>query len=440
MRRLILPLMFSSAALALLAACEDGPSQVYSPSPPGAPTTWNNSNAPGQTGDAGKDFNGAGTAGQNANVICNPEKKKAVWSNMLKQPFYPPSVGGNLDIAGGVDGNGTVGSDPVTTAQQETWTGLTLDKAEKINCQSSFAGDAYGDGSFFYAAWGDNGEVQAFYRVSNRQIYTVYLTQGYLGQMDAKSRDGKDTFTIKIDGSTLLKNNAAFIIDWADVPTRDAQVNEIYDALAATYSALGKETDCVKSGHCIVNNFGDQGAYMWFTPLGFTITVQTTNGDPKVGSTPIYVSQDKKKLLGYSFADILLQFDNSGTGPTATQKKVFGTDKDCNVRMDMPYSEFRDSCVAPSSDATKNKIEIAKLFGGFGHGDETFSFDVAGVDPNFAPLQPATLKDNDVVRDGDRPADGDPITSLRVDQEAGGQIRNDFTNNDTTQPMDWHGS
>ena len=452
MRRLTLSIIVSSAAI--IAGCEDGPNQTFNPAPAGAGTVWNNSNSPGTTSDAGKDFTGAGTAGQNANVLCNPEKKKTVWANMLKQPFFPPAIAGNLDIAGGVDGAGTFVPDPTTNAQKETWTGLTLDQAEKINCQSTFAGDVYGDGSFYYAAWGDNEEVAVQYRVSNRQIYTILLLTGYLGELDATSRDGKHKFVIKVDGTPLQKDGAPFLLDWnstdpipgdATIPGHDngkigEQLNELYDAMAATYTALPAEPDCIASGHCIVDNFGDQGALFWYTPLGFTAYVQTTNAGPVVASTPVQINQDKKKLLGYSFADAMLQFDSAGTGPTGTALNVFGSGKDCKIRMDMPFSEFRDSCVAPMTDVSKQKVELAKLFGGFGHGDETYSFDVAGLDPNFSALQPQSLPDNDIVRDNDRPKDADPLTSLRIDQEAGGVIANDFKNNDVTQAQDWHGS
>src|SRR6185295_11550778 len=70
-----------------------------------------------------------------------------------------------------------------------------------------------------------------------------------------------------------------------------------------------------------------------------------------------------------------------------------------------------------------------------GHSDERYRFDVVGVDPNFS----ATLGDTDIVKDDDKPKDADYSSSLRVDQESLGRIRNDYVGNDANAAQDWHG-
>lgn len=418
--------------LALLtAACEDGPNQVYAPSP-GAGSYWNDGQSASSSTTATQGYGSTGNSGANRNEICNAEKKHAIWSNMVKQPIHPLGIGGGLDIAGGPKGDGV--PDPTGNLANESWSGLTLDQAETINCQSTFEQDAYGDGSILIAGWGDNGEVSVWYRTSNRQILTVSATQGYLGTLDATSRDNAHKFSIPV-GTQVRRDGQPYNLDWKDPTKFGPEVNELYDAIAGTYTANASETDCIASGHCIVGDFGDLGAYIWFTAVGTTLNFATTNATQPVPSTPIELDQDKTKVLGFSDADVFLKNDDLGEGPTATRLNVFGTGKDCVFKMGMLFSDFRDNCVAPASDAQKNAIEMAKLYGSMGHSDERYRFDIVGVDPNFS----ATLADDAVVQDADRPKDNDYSSSISIDQQSLGRIRNDYVNNDVTQAQDWHG-
>ena len=84
--------------------------------------------------------------GTNKQEICPADEKHKRWADMVKKEIKPPSIGGGLDIAGGLDTNGN-----------ETWKGLTVMEAEQINCQSDSQGDLFGDGDLVNT-WGDNGE------------------------------------------------------------------------------------------------------------------------------------------------------------------------------------------------------------------------------------------------------------------------------------------
>jgi hypothetical protein len=235
-----------------------------------------------------------------------------------------------------------------------------------------------------------------------------------------------------------LDKSTNVTLPWSKDPALMAQnVNAIYDAMLATYSSFPQEQDCTTDGHCIIGDFGDQGGYIWFTPLGLTLWVATTN--PTAGAATSIVSEidvNLSKVMGFSFGSILMKFDAAGEGPTVTQNAVFGSSKNCVIKYGMKFSDFHDECVAPFSDPTKIKVEESKLYGGMGHDDEQYSFNIYGTDPYFAAT---TLQPTQVVGDKDRPAAADTMSRVYLDQQALGPIANDFTNNDVTQLQDWHG-
>src|SRR5437867_1622348 len=106
----------SSIALVLaLAGCEDGPRQIYSPTPSGARDFWNNANTPGYVDEAKAPFV-VDVGGTNKQELCSGPEKAARWAQMVKEPITPGRKGAGLDLAGGDD-----------------WHGLTIEEAEKIN-------------------------------------------------------------------------------------------------------------------------------------------------------------------------------------------------------------------------------------------------------------------------------------------------------------------
>jgi hypothetical protein len=434
-----------------LAGCEDGPNQTFNPSPAGAGNIWNNGNTVGNAGYASQGFTGGGATGTNRNEICDAQKKHGVWADMVKKPIHPPSVGGGLDIAGGPAGDGV--PDPNNDLSKEAWTGLTLDQAEKINCQSTFQYDVYGDGQVYNAYWGDNAEVSVNYLVSTRQILTVVMDQGYVGTMEVDTSDKSHHFSIPV-GSQISKDKAPLALDWTDPNKFHEAVNEMYGAVAATYSSFQPETDCFATGHCISNQLNDTYAYIWFTTVGFTMIMQNPKMSTALGATPIEIDQDKTKVLGFTDANVLLQntVDKTspafGKGPQGIRKNVFGSGKDCTFGIGMKFSDFKGTCVAPLPDATKAQVEMTKLYSGIGHDAETFTFDVVGFDPNFQATSTAAggwLDDMSVIQDADRPHDTDIAANMDVDQNTVGAFANDWANNDPVGSMavpavqDWHG-
>jgi hypothetical protein len=184
------------------------------------------------------------------------------------------------------------------------------------------------------------------------------------------------------------------------------------------------------------NNFS-AGGYMWFTPLNMSFFVTTTVGTDTANSAIVLLDMGKLKLLGFSNAATLLKLDSQGEGPVALRSNVWGQGVDCRYHLGMSFGEFRSHCVEPFKDDTKNRTEENKLYGGMGHGDETFRFDVQGIDPQFAAT---SLPPDEIVADTDRPDDSDTAYVLTIDQEVLGPISNDYRKNDPDhQPKDLHG-
>jgi len=236
-----------------LPACEDGPTQTYTPiNGPG--TDQNDGNTPGQSATTPGSFNTQG-GGQNQMVICDAATEAKIWKQMVQSPMKPPRYIGLLDMAGG-----------------NQWPGLTIEEAEKVQCQSQNEGDAFGDGTQ-YNQWGDNGEVGCDYNVSNHKIYFCNAWPGYVGAMSFTSRDGKHNYSVPVITSPILKDGANFELSWGSSmfnqdPAFNMQLNELYDALIATYApGLPSNSNCQGSGSCIVGNFGAI-AYMFFPALG----------------------------------------------------------------------------------------------------------------------------------------------------------------------------
>lgn len=436
------------ACFALTAGCEDGPSDSYHPVPARASRTWNDSHPSDFADDAGQDFV-VSTAGTNKNDLCTPDQLKAARSKYFGAPIRPPGIAAGLDIAGGPNGDGAAGYDPdkpfTYDPSTETWVGATVEDAEKVLCQGHTDTVFYGESNT--VGWGDNDEVSVLYNVNSRIIEDVLIQVGYEGSIEADSVDGKTHYSIHFNNAPIVKTvkddkgNAgqpqSMILDWTEQATLAKQVNDLYDALRNTFQPdFPADSNCVAAGHCILGNNYSAGGYMWFTPLNMSFFVTTTVGTDIANSAIVLLDLGKLKLLGFSSASTLLKLDSMGEGPLATRTNVWGQGVTCNYHLGISFGDFKHDCVEPFNDPVKNKTEENKLFGGMGHGDETYSFDVQGIDPQFAA---SSLPPDKVVADNDMPTDDDTSYVLRIDQEVLGPITNDYKNNDPTQQKDLHG-
>jgi hypothetical protein len=402
---------------------------------------WNDSRTPPVASSATQGYT-TSQGGTNANDLCTADQVKAARSKYFGAPIMPPGLAAGIDMAGGPLGDAASGYTPgqpfTYDPSQETWSGATVEQVEKILCQGT-------PDSIFYGAtntlgWGDANEVSVLYNTNNRQVTDILLQVGYEGSVEADSSDGRRHYSLKMTNVPIQRTEAgqttSIIIKWSDPMAISKLANELYDAYRHTFIPdFPPDQDCVGAGHCVIGNNLGQGGYFWFTPVNLAFFVDTTVGSDMVNSTPTLLDLGKLKLLGFSTAAVTMKLDAAGEGPTAISNNVYNTGKTCNYHLGMSFKDFRDNCAEPFSDAKKNKTEENKLFGSLGHGTEDYVFDIQGIDPQFT----ASLADDKIVGDQDRPGDTDTAFELTVDQEALGVIANDYAANNAAQAEDWHG-
>ncbi len=460
------------AAIAPLAAigCEDGPNDPYSPAPATAGSTWNDGQHTNTVGSASANYDAGNSSATNAVDLCSADQIAAARKKYFAAPILPPGVAAGIDLAGGPAGDGNAQFDPgdptkvdgsyyasAAYRSKETWVGVTLEKAEQVLCQSSPT-------SFYYgltnqAGWGDAQEISVVYDTNTRLLQEMDFSPGYMGTVELdspKDSSGKSTHyswnlqyqpvQVSVGGGTPT----GLTIDWGDEdPTHPASyhavVRALYNAFVNTYpNGFPQEANCEATSHCSALNLGGNG-FMFFYPfqMGF-YTASAFSGSAQTNSILVGITLQKTKLLGFSNANVTLRLDAAGSGPQAVTNKVFGTQKNCNYRLGQDYQLFHDTCVAPFDAANppppseSNQIEDNKLFGSLLHGDEDYTFDIVGVDPNFGA---SSLSPTAVVGDSDRPKAGDLARSLTYDQNALGPLTTDYANNDASNPanLDSHG-
>jgi hypothetical protein len=455
MRRFVL-FVAALTPIMLTAGCEDGPAQTYSPAPNGASTVWNGPpQAGGITGDGGVYVNpgteafDASFGGQTVNDTCTGPQKKAIWHNLFQEPIQIPGLAGGIDIAGGYNGDGSSGFvagqpfnyDPT----KETWSGTTVEQAEAILCQG--AADSIYTGVTTTIGWGENApayELSAEYNANNRQITDLLFQYGYIGTINATSDDGSTVYSVglnnlpiqvSVNGGTATN----VILDWGSMGDLVATANQIYEAFRNTYApTFPKDMDCYTAGHCELGNNGTEGGYIFITPLNLALFVNNTLAPGLAASTMGLVDLGLLKLLPFSLATTTMKLD--AVGPLVSLPGIGGTGNtaDCEYQLGQTFGMFNANCVEVfGSDTAQNTIAENKLFGGIGHTNESYQFDINGIDPQFS----ATLADNAVLGDTQRPVATDIAYQITVDQYTIGPFANDYTNNDINDPngQDFHG-
>jgi hypothetical protein len=411
-RKLVAAVAVAGATAMSLVACEDGPTQVYQPSPAGAGAKWNDGHGPGTADGTSQPFQ-VDDSGTNKQELCTGDQKAQTWAAMMQKPIIPPTTAAGLDLSGG-----------------PSWTGLTIETAEKLNCQSDSDGDLFGDGNQDNS-WGDNGEVSVEYLVSTRKIDQITLWPGYLGAMDFKSRDGRQSYHLTI-GNPIQKNGEKFPLDWtATDATFPAEVDELYLAMMATYApSLPSKAGCLVTGSCITGSFGD-AAYLYIPVLGWGLWVDNIH-DPIAKDIATRIDLSPAKVLPFAYANPEMKLD--AEGPVAAAGLLGHGTRPCLLKMGQSYADFLGTCVQVDGDPARDQVELNKLIGGITHSTERFEFDVQGIDLNFSDRR---LGATDIIRDADRPAATDVATEFSIDQSTLGRFVNDL---DAQGNMDLHGA
>jgi hypothetical protein len=402
-------------AALLTSACEDGPHQIYSPSPEGAEGTWNDGKG-GNVSDKTEASFTARFGGTSKQEICTAEERKLKWEQRFRMDIQPPTKVGGLDLAGGPD-----------------WPGLPFATAESRNelCQANALG---ADGDIVFVSWGDNNEIIAEYNVNTQKIDFVRMLQGYTGKVKAKS-DPKSRFSpngqqreyVFQIGAPVLRDGQTFRLDWGTPALIAEQGTELFHALMYTFAPElpRNETNCVAAGQCLARPVDEGEAVFGARGIGFYIHVPSITAPGTGPSTPDYFYMWPVKLLPFSAAEMFLKLDQEG--PIATANELGDKKKNCKLFMGQKYKDFIDTCVAVSNDPTLNKKTEAKLLGNMRHTDENFIFSVEGVNQDFSSeklFTPAFL--SEIVHDDWRPEPDDQATEFILDVRATGSLKNEI--------------
>jgi hypothetical protein len=222
---------------------------------------------------------GAGAGGGSA--LCTMQEEMVRWQSMLQAPIaLMPSRAANLDLAG------------------PKGIGLTIPEAEQINCPCNSApgeggaGGASGvdAGPLETCSWGDDGQVWADDLSSKPFITLLHLYACYAGTLGFKSRDGQHTYSIPIDAAPIQKDGAPFLLAWSlpgfnTSPQLDAEINEIHDALIATFAPdLPQDMSCQTSEKCALGDYVSL-AYLYFDEVGLGLWIASGDGGQPAVST-----------------------------------------------------------------------------------------------------------------------------------------------------------
>jgi hypothetical protein len=477
MRRVLfmLPAERARAALAALATvasiatlgCEDGPIQLYQPSPAGAGSVWNSGNPAPAANDAGQSFE-AGYPTANKTVLCSTDFKRQRWAWMLKQPITPPRLYAGLDMA-----------------FNDQWLGLTIDEAEAPPtsgdptdpkgglCQSvplGFQGTCpSGFGGCNGNYWGNNLEVVFNWNVATHIVDQMDLSLGYTGTIKTKAypdHTGESHYYEIAVGDVFRRDGAPFEIPWtAAASVYDQVMTDIFNAEMATFapnagipfdtSMCTKDSDCTaannkcqcdhtggtngacatgKSGQCGNANCGSDGncliaddgsnTYFGVRPLVVYVVGQAGLPQPAL-STPTLIYNFNSKWLPFSYLPQTVTLDADGPIASGTPIGANPATLVCTQAIGQTFDQFTKNCVQVTGNATVDTVNLNKVTHGLVHDQEHWTANVLGVNQNFTSSKVAA-NPNIVVLDTDTPGSGDVAQDWTFDVRARGHTINDF--------------
>ncbi len=465
------------AGTAVLAGCEDGPNQTYSPA---TGTLFNNGATDGAAGVVEASLD-AGYVSQTALTPCSAEIQRSRWATMLNEPMIPPAVFAGLDLRGcGARSQADYDNKPCE------WPGLAIEDAEKLptldptsgqyigaNCQGTAAGSGgCGENQSDQCGnvqWGDNGEVNFSYDLATHLIDQLDIGIGYLGMMafDGVMQgdpgcSGKPYatpagqtpphYTFQI-GYPITKNSNTFQIDWGS--SNSAAIAELYDGIAkAFYKNAGSvwpgcnaasANGCEADGTCLyIGNDGTGTGYFGIRPIATYIQFHSTLPQPSA-SIPFNMYIDYAKFVPNSTQNMTLTLNTQGpfTDGNIPNAVNPGT---CIQQLGQTYASYKNNCIEPYDPnalingvpgSQINATNYNKMIGGHTHNLEEITFNLVGINQNFAlssgslatPQLPGgtNLGPYGVVQDTDLPSDGDLSTEWYFDIRAFGNPANEIT-------------
>lgn len=470
-------------ALAFVAGCEDGPSQTFAPSPPGARLDDGYGTPPAVDSAARQPFapdSGPGAVPGIDVIECTKQGGDKQVAAALRQPILPARFACGIDLAGDdhytgitieqvekgyrrvdflVDPRYPKSIDVMTPLANTTvGTAASLYKGNGPYdprdltqlCLGSDLGESVGSGGAERSiAWGKGHECVATYSVRTHKITSLRMNQGYQGAMTCYSRpksrfelDGPHVYTVAL-GSRVLKDGEAvdFPADWWTTPPDPiAFFDELYDACVSTFAPFVTPQEGVLphpdgtfaplAGAIDEGRLSVGKGYVRFPAMGFGWSTDVSD----VAMIPTTFDLHDVKTMAFSTADIALKLD--AEGPVAIPP-LKGKPTPCRVSMGVTFGDFVGTCVAVTGDETDDQSEINKLLLNKTNTRERYLLDLRGIGLSFSAMGLGPL---DILNDGDYPAPEDIATELGWDGTALGKITNEYPKSDPSAgARDYHG-
>ncbi|HEY3447781.1 MAG TPA: hypothetical protein VGK67_15605 [Myxococcales bacterium] len=390
MRRALLAL----AAVGLLAACEDGPAQVFTPNE-GDPSQQNGFKPADpwfQDGEKSYDYTGGQGDSVDRARFCDEREMTDTINTMVSKPIIPDVSMGGIPMwsAGGTP---THANDLIGRPEDGKF------------CDPDVYSNAL--------TWGPTYEIIAFINEETKLIETLVATSGYLGKLEGKytaEDDSKMNITmqmrdrvrigaVQLDKYSSSANQAATKNSWLN----HDRIVEMYKMIRESFFGASKfaagTDDCFATQICGVIYtapdesqpqttlvlFRDSGIYLAFSPEGHLIEVDIE---------PVKVAQFETSVE-------LSMLDAGGKlAPKLKSHSRVGCDLDLSGQS---FASFKSACVAADDVRTLPRAAY----------DVYAARDAVDVNFNGVTLsyQRQVTKDT-LFKDGERPADTDKLFGL----------------------------
>jgi hypothetical protein len=357
-------------AAGLLAACEEGPEQIYKPNPSTADfTRFNGWKDPGKVNPGDMPF-AITSSGQKTGTtkICEADELQNRWKKMIREAILPGTGMGGLDMRG-----------------TPKWSGLTIDDAQKTLCQAYVAGE-----DIYF--WGDNNELIAFFDTKTRIIDSLGAFPGYEGKVTAQPYEFGVNLQVQKDGKDL-----------SDPFTDDAIKNMNIALLKAFRPEVANpdQRNCVELSTCYVRDWNTQKLLV-FLDLGLYVAIEPEQ--QKITTIQLALQRN------FDFGRGDVKFEGlpvSGLPPTP-KIAYSGT---CNPTLGMTWGHIKSNCLGidPEEKALMQPV----------WSNEAIYADMGGLS---VYMTRPTLPADQVIADGTRAVESDKIVALGFNQLYAGRL------------------
>lgn len=390
MRRLLTAI----AAAGLLAACEDGPAQIFTPND--GDTEAQNGYKPAdpwyEDGEKSYDYTGAQGDSVERARFCDEKEMSDLIAKMVAEPIIPDQSMGGIPMW---SASGTV-------MHANDYIGRPEDGKF---CDPDVYSNAL--------TWGPTYEIIAFINEETKLLESLYATSGYLGKLEGSyTADGGAKVNITMQMRNRVRVGAVQLDKYSSTANQAATKNswlnhdriiEFYRMIRETFFdqkfASAAEADCFSTQICGViytaaNEatpqitlvlFRDSGVYLVFSPEGHLIELEI----------------DPVKVAQFETSATLSMLDAGKVAPKLKSNSKVGCTVD--LTSGQTFGQFKSACVAADDTRTLARASY----------DVYTARDAVDVNFNGVTLsyQRAVTKDT-LFKDGERPGDADKLFSI----------------------------